>query len=254
LFDGRVASTYGGVSDFSGTPPLYLKGGKMSKRYAISKIGAEHLFMGVNRQDFAMMTPDGQFKIVLDGCGEMPYSEVGVALFGQMIAQRTDLNRFNFVQTVNQIFAHLSGQLFQNNDFLNLQNLSFTILAAFETADEWVAFACGDGYILWQQDDTLGYQLLDDGKYPRYFIYNWVNSATLLAYQDGVSFDVYTFSKAEYANVGVATDGFRFAENIPDAIDKSGLLTRLIEGRSGKAEQIINKHQAVFHDDISIAF
>jgi hypothetical protein len=235
--------------------PNSISGGKMIlKRRAISKIGSDHLFMGINRQDFALMTPNNGFKLVLDGCGSMPYSEVGVALFGQMIGRKEGLNRYNFVQTANQIFAHLCGQLFKSDNNLILENLSFTILAAFETEDAWVVFACGDGYILLRQGGELTYRRLDDGEYPRYFVYNWVDASTLKAYQDGVSFDVLAFSKTEYDDVGVATDGFRFVNEIPDLVDRANFSVRLVEGRSGKVEQLINKHQAVFHDDISIAF
>jgi hypothetical protein len=225
------------------------------KRYAISKIGAGHLYEGINRQDLALMTVDGKFKLVLDGCSEMPYSEVGVALFGQMIQRVAGLNRYSFIKSVNQIFAHLTGAVFGSDNWLILHNLSFTVLAVFETDDAWVVFACGDGYILLQQDGELFLQKLDDGKYPRYLVYNWVDSSILLEdYRDGVGFDVYTFPKTDYQNVGVATDGLSFADGIHDSADRANFYARLLKGQSGKVEQLINKHQAVFKDDISIAF
>ncbi|MDR1032654.1 MAG: protein phosphatase 2C domain-containing protein [Candidatus Nomurabacteria bacterium] len=226
----------------------------MIARKAISKIGAYHLFMGINRQDLALMTPDYRFKLVLDGCSRQAYSEVGVALFGQMIQRVEGLNRYNFVKSVNQIFAHLTKALFRDDNQLILQNLSFTILAVFETDDAWVVLVCGDGYILVQQDNELVALELSDGEYPRYFVYNWVDASVLLDYQDGVSFETYEFPKAEYDGVGVATDGYRFVENIPDVVDRANFARRLIEHRSGKVEQLINKHQAVFGDDISIVF
>jgi hypothetical protein len=223
-------------------------------RKSISKIGNDHLYLGTNRQDFAILANDEKFKLVLDGCGSMPYTEVGVALFAQEISRIPDLDQFNFLKSINQIFAHLTRDVCREDNLMILQNLSFTILAAFADSDGWTVFACGDGFILLQAGDELTFQPLDDGEFPRYFAYNWVDSRILNAYQNGVSFATYRFSREDFANVGVATDGLRFADKIPDLVDRANFRARLIAGKTGQVEMLINKYQQIFKDDISIAF
>jgi len=228
----------------------------MIGRKAISKIGNDHLYAGTNRQDIALMNEDFLFKLVCDGCGSMPFAEVGAALFAQEILRIANLNRFNFLKSVNQIFAHLTHDLCRDDSLMILRNLSFTILAVFADENGWTVFTCGDGYLLLQQGDELTYQNLDldHCEYPAYFAYNWVDGRMLDAYQSGVSFATYQFSRDDFANVGVATDGPRFAEHIPDLVDRARFREKLVAGKTGQVEMLINKYQQVFKDDISIAF
>ena len=75
-------------------------------------------------------------------------------------------------------------------------------------------------------------------------------------YKDGVSFKVTRFSKAEYQNVGVATDGLRYYENLID-IEKNKLMELLRNGKGPQIEKLINRNNnknEMFHDDISICF
>ncbi|MCL2869251.1 protein phosphatase 2C domain-containing protein [Candidatus Saccharibacteria bacterium] len=224
----------------------------MAKSINISKIGADHLFYGKNRQDFVINLPG--FKIVLDGCGSMPFSEVGVSLFGQLLAKRSqDLNVNNFEQVVDGIFTQLTNLSPESDEFC-LDNLCFTILACFELDHTWVVKVCGDGFILLHQANRVDYVPLDDGKYPRYYAYNYIRDKTLLLqYANGVDFTTFSFSKIGFSNIGVASDGLRFVYDL--ALDEQvEFQKRLLSGKSGKLSMLINRNQAVFKDDISICF
>ena len=83
-----------------------------------------------------------------------------------------------------------------------------------------------------------------------------MDKSALTAYQEGVNFKVFRFSKSNYANVGVATDGLRFSENL-FAAEWNKLLKFLQEGKGSRIEKLVNRNNlqtGLFHDDISICF
>ncbi|MDR1300777.1 MAG: protein phosphatase 2C domain-containing protein [Candidatus Nomurabacteria bacterium] len=257
----------------------------------LSKIGNEHLFAGVNRQDMAFATwgdsliseneaaekavklrlPIGNTKFALDGCGSMKHSEVGAKLFSQLLVSNGhELTPENFERHVDEAFWRLTS--FIPNDKFRFQNLSFTILAVIETADEFVVKACGDGYVLGQRQAARNglsklifgppapskstpievVERLDDGDYPSYYVYNFIVDKNLLdEYRDGVAFQTLRYSKSEWANIGVATDGYRF---VPDLEPKESETWKdaLMNGKRGILSKVINRNQAKFKDDISI--
>jgi len=220
----------------------------------VSKVGSDHLYVGKNKQDFAFAMPG--IKVVLDGCGSTSFPEVGVTLFAQLLASyqlKYELTEDNFVETVDKIFDKMINIVPLSDEFL-INNLCFTILICFETDDEFTVLACGDGYILTQKNGEIEIIELDDGEYPKYYAYNYVNDKnTLNTYAGGVGFTPYYFSKDAYDNVGVATDGFQYAENL-DWSDKTNFFSMLSEGKSGKIAILINKNISIFKDDISICF
>lgn len=225
----------------------------------LSKTGSEHLNADRNRQDFVVSLPG--IKVVLDGCGEMLFSEVGATLFGQMLAEeyterekfgRVQLSPENFVDAVWAIFDKLS--FVASTDVLRYNDLSFTILTCFEMEDEFVILSCGDGYIILRSDDEITTVELSDGEYPKYFVYNYIEDKTLLEeYQEGVSFTVNRFCKTDYDNVGVATDGWRFVDGL-EPLEKIKLYEFLKTDKKGKIAMLINRNIRVFKDDISIVF
>jgi hypothetical protein len=225
----------------------------------LSKTGAEHFYADVNRQDFAISLPC--LKVVLDGCGSTQFPEVGAALFAQLLVDQSikreqngeaPINFENFETVVRAIFDKLS--LVLPTDELKLANLCFTIVACFETEDEFVVLSCGDGFILASKNENMFQLQLNDGEYPRYFIYNLVANKDLLAeYQDGVGFTETRLPKSEYDNVGVATDGLRFVEQLTRS-EQYGFYDYLRQGRKGKVAMLINRNTAVFKDDISVVF
>ena len=103
----------------------------------------------------------------------------------------------------------------------------------------------------------IEFEQLDDGEYPCYYVYNFIkDKSSLVEYKDGVTFKITRFNKEEYQNVGVATDGLRFYENLND-VEKTKFIGFLHEGKGPQIEKLINRNNRkneMFHDDISICF
>ena len=166
------------------------------------------------------------------------------------------INESNFITVVDEIFQQML-KLCNESKFI-FQNYCFTILVCFEFENEFVVYSCGDGYIIKESaDDVITFEQLDDGEYPRYYVYNFIeDKSCLVEYKDGVTFSVSRFSKEEYKNIGVATDGLRFYENLLD-VEKTKFMDFLHDGMGPKIEVLINrnnKKNEMFHDDISICF
>lgn len=217
----------------------------------ICKIGADHLKNGTPKQDCFVSLPN--LSVVLDGCGSEPFSQIGAALFAQLLAEYSELITVeSFKEVVNGIFSILTN--IQNTDSFNLANLQFTIVACLETEDEFVVMSCGDGYILTTDGIKVTPIILEENVDPSYYICNYViDKSILVRNRDGVDFTIAHFSKKEYANVGVATDGFRFVEQLSGS-ERELFFQYLLEGRKGKVAQVINRNQGVFKDDIAICF
>ena len=96
-------------------------------------------------------------------------------------------------------------------------------------------------------DGTIEFEELSDGEYPKYFAYNYVDKDMLKQYKDGVIFSTKAFPKDEYRNIGVASDGIRFA--MKDEQFKKEFTEALQSGKEVRVKRFINKHQRVFQDD-----
>ena len=231
------------------------------KTIRVCKMGSDHKFANMNNHDFAFNLLN--MKIVTDGCGSGKHSEVGTRLFGQLFARKSkeyfdkgeSICEENFIEIVNSIFEKML-ELCSDTSFI-FQNYCFTILVCFELEDEFVVYSCGDGYIIKENEEGIFFDELDDGEYPCYYIYNFItDKSALKEYKEGVSFKVTRFSKSEYSNVGVASDGLRYSENLLD-VEKSKLMKFLHEGKGSQIEVLINRNNLrneMFHDDISICF
>lgn len=231
------------------------------KTIRVCKMGSDHKFANMNNHDFAFNLLN--MKIVTDGCGSGKHSEVGTRLFGQLFARKSKeyfdkgepICEENFIEIVNSIFEKML-ELCSDTSFI-FQNYCFTILVCFELENEFVVYSCGDGYIIKENEEGIFFDELDDGEYPCYYIYNFItDKSALKEYKEGVSFKVTRFSKSEYVNVGVASDGLRYSENLLD-VEKSKLMKFLHEGKGPQIEKLINRNNLkneMFHDDISICF
>ena len=227
----------------------------------VCKMGSDHNFANMNNHDFAFNLLN--MKIVMDGCGSGKHSEVGTRIFGQLFARKAkeyfdkgeSVCEENFIEVINSIFEKML-ELCNDISFI-FQNYCFTILVCFETEDEFVVYSCGDGYIIKENDEGVSFDRLDDGEYPCYYIYNFItDKSTLIEYKDGVNFKVTRFAKTDYFNVGVASDGLRYAENLLD-VERAKLMKFLHEGKGPQIEVLINRNNRkneMFHDDISICF
>ncbi|MBQ3544750.1 MAG: protein phosphatase 2C domain-containing protein [Lachnospiraceae bacterium] len=236
---------------------------EQSKRKIIRvcKVGSDHNFANMNNHDFAFNLLN--MKVVTDGCGSGKHSEVGTRLFGQLFARKSkeyfdkgeSICEENFINVVNSIFEKML-ELCNDTSFI-FQNYCFTILVCFEFEDEFVVYSCGDGYIIKENEEGIFFDELDDGEYPCYYIYNFITDKSVLKeYKEGVNFKVTRFSKSEYINIGVASDGLRYSENLLD-VEKNKLVKFLHEGKGPQIEVLINRNNRkneMFHDDISICF
>lgn len=226
----------------------------------VCKTGADHIFANKNNHDYAFNLLN--MKVVTDGCGSGKHSEIGTRLFAQLFARKAKeyyqkkeaICEENFIETIDSIFCKML-KICNDSTFI-FENYCFTILVCFELEDEFVVYSCGDGYIIKQNDEGISFDELDDGEYPCYYAYNFITDKSCLKeYKDGVEFKITRFSKKEYLNVGVATDGLRFTENL-GTVEKNKLNTYLQEGKSKMIEVLINRNNKyrMFHDDISICF
>lgn len=228
------------------------------KIVTISKMGNDHTFANKNNHDFAFNMLN--MKIVMDGCGSGNHSEIGPRIFAQLFARKAKelykngetINEENFIDIVNSIFEKML-KVCNDSNFI-FQNYCFTILVCFETDDEFIVYSCGDGFIIKEDLEGISFEELDDGEYPAYYVYNFIeDKESLVEYKDGVEFKVSRYSKDEYLNVGVATDGLRFLTNLMD-LEKNKMNNFLIKGIKPQIEKLINRNIIKFHDDISICF
>ena len=231
------------------------------KIVCVSKIGSDHIFANMNNHDFAFKIP--KIKAVMDGCGSGSHSEIGTKLFGQLFVRKAKelydsgeyITEENFVEVVDQLFEKMLF-LCDDKNFI-FDNYCFTILVCFETDDEFVVYSSGDGYIIKETKDGISFEELDDGEYPAYYVYNFFKDKSVLKeYKDGVRFKIHHFNKEEFLNVGVATDGLRYAKKLLD-VEKNKLMQFLHDGKGKKIEILINRNNRkneMFRDDISICF
>jgi len=222
-----------------------------TKKVIINKQGEEHSFLDTNNQDFYMFTKEA--KVVIDGCGSLPFSEVGARLYSQLLYNYGSIAPANFEDVTKLIFQKFK-KFCQEDDSLLYNNFAFTILACFETEEEFIVFSCGDGYIITKKDNQISFIKLDDGEYPKYYVYNYLQKRdSLEQYKEGVDFDIQVFSKKEYQNVGVATDGLRFYKNL-NQVEQNRLFSYLLEGKKAQIGMLINRNRETFKDDITICF
>ena len=223
----------------------------------INKIGQQHIDYGVNCQDYGIV--NNSFKLVCDGCSEGKHSEVGAKTFCHLFEQ--SILNVPDEATHQEYVSELTRKIF--NEYLlpaygqtaeSIKNhLCFTIMVVHEKTDSFVVSYCGDGYIIKQkQSGDILFEEITDGEYPKYFVYNYVDKEHLSNYVDGVDFTTVAFSKEEYSNIGIASDGLRFIDKNPE--NRGEFIELLKNNKSVALKRLINKHQPIFKDDITIIF
>jgi hypothetical protein len=212
----------------------------------INKIGQQHIDYGLNCQDYGM--EKNGVKIVCDGCSEGKHSEVGAKTFCHLMQYGNE--KYRTAKPLEAEFKKMM-EMFGQTPSTVRDFLCFTILMVLETEDEFVVTYCGDGFIIEElADGRIIIEELYDGEYPKYYAYNFVDKDSLKYYKDGVNFEVRTFPKTEYKNIGIASDGIRFAKTDPELY--AGFVEALQSGKEVKVKRFINKHQSVFKDDTTI--
>lgn len=214
----------------------------------INKIGQQHIDYGTNCQDYGVEA-DG-VKVVCDGCSEGKHSEVGAKTFCHLFVNDSRIVHDWSVYTMAAAFGEMLGIYGQSATSIR-DFLCFTILMVTESESDFTVTYCGDGFIVKERlDGSIEFEELSDGEYPKYFAYNFVDKDSLKHYKDGVVFTERTFSKMEYKNIGVASDGIRFAMSDPDILRE--FMEALQSGKESKVKRFINKNQRVFQDDTTI--
>lgn len=209
----------------------------------INKIGMEHVESGMNCQDYGFI--GNKVSYVCDGCSDGKHSEVGAKLFCHL--KRT--TPFD----IDHIFQMICGIIGEKSEWKR-DFLSFTILRLAETTDNFTVNYCGDGYIILQDHNgNIAFEELTDGEYPKYYVYNYIDKDHLKYYKDGVSFSQKTFSKEDYAKVGIASDGLRFILQAEEEL-KQEFIDCLKSGKEIKTKLFINRNHKIFRDDITIVF
>ena len=242
----------------------------------ICKPGTAHMREKRNNQDFVFSFLN--IKAILDGCGSGKHSELGsidfpqlfareVGKFIECVSQKNIAKLVKFIKTdnFNNIVEQVKKGYLPSDAFLGivnavfermlskcddvkyiLENYLFTILICLEYEDEFVVYSCGDGFIIKEDSNGISFEKLDDGDYPAYYVYNWVDPSYLNDdYKDGVEFKVSRFSKAEYTNIGVSSDGLRFFYDMYET-DRIEFLKKLSEGKTGQIERIINRNSQIY--------
>jgi hypothetical protein len=214
----------------------------------INKIGQQHIDYGLNCQDYGIEM--NGVKIVCDGCSEGKHSEVGAKTFCHLMTYGNET--YGGTKALDAEFQKMVEMFGQTPETVR-DFLCFTILMVIETDDEFIVPYCGDGFIIEELlDGEFIIEELSDGEYPKYYAYNYVGKGSLTHYKDGVEFQIRAFPKSEYKNIGVASDGIRFAKSDPDIY--AGFIDAIRSGKEVRVKRFINKHQSIFKDDTTIVF
>ena len=216
--------------------------------------GFGHFTQGLNNQDFGGETP--RMLLVVDGCSGCTYSEVGTRLFTQLFLRKEECdNSEKFENNVKEVFDDLISMMekyYPNRDILEnefiMDNLLFTVIACFETENEYIVKIFGDGYIITQNTKgSTSYIKLSYGKYPPYFAYKYCKD-TCSEYND-YEFKTYHFDKTIFKNVAIASDGIMpFAKGEIPEIDEA-----IAHRNKGKIATLIKNNKTLFNDDVTIA-
>lgn len=222
----------------------------------INKIGMDHLWYNKNNQDYFLIIDDYEknpkLKMVLDGCGSGESSEVGVKLFTQLFNEHfsKEISLEKFEEQVDYIIKMLLN-ISSNTQFI-FNNLFFTIVCVFELEDKFIVKVCGDGYLILQNiNNSIEYVSFENGEYPKYILYNYLDSDTRDIYKDGVCFETIEYPKDKFSNVCVASDGLRYIYELP-ATEKYKFEELILEKKTEKIKMLINRNHSKFKDDITI--
>lgn len=212
----------------------------------INKIGQQHIDYGINCQDYGF--EKNGVKVVCDGCSEGKHSEVGAKAFCHLM--QYGVRKYVTAKPLEAEFQKLI-EVFGQTPATIRDFLCFTILTVVETDEDFTVIYCGDGFIIEEfQDGRFIIEELYDGEYPKYYAYNYVDKDSLKCYKDGVSFQTRMFPKSEYKNIGIASDGIRYAKTSPEIY--AGFVDALQSGKEARVKRFINKNQSVFKDDTTV--
>ncbi len=217
----------------------------------ITSQGFGHFTQGFNNQDFGIET--SRMLLILDGCSGAKYSEVGTRLFAQLFSRKEDADNLeNFENNVKSVFDDLINNVKNyypvqkdlEENFI-MENLLFTIIACFETEDEYIVKLFGDGYIITQNNrNKISFLKFDYGPCPPYFAYKYCDIETFKDYE----FKTFKFNKKTFPKIAISTDGI-----MPIAKGNvKGVDSILLSGNESSIEMCIKAKRQSFDDDVTI--
>lgn len=218
----------------------------------INKQGHGHYLDGINNQDF--FYKEENLKMVLDGCSDADYAEIGTRLFVQLFKLLEDrLNIDKFEDNVKQVFDELLDKFSfwyktqeELEDFI-MDNLLFTIIGCFETEEEYIVKIFGDCYIVTvNQNDRVSYIKCYYGKLPPYYAYKYCVDTPFKE----SNFKTFKFSKKEFKKVGIASDGIAPLARGDFKTNFDSLLVSKIPA-DYSMEGVILSNRSFFDDDVT---
>lgn len=219
----------------------------------ITSQGFGHFTQGLNNQDFGIESP--RMLLILDGCSGAKYSEVGTRLFAQLFSRREEWDSVEkFEDNVKGVFddiIEMMKKYYPLQDDLEkefiMENLLFTIIACFQTEDQYVVKLFGDGYIVTQNSrGNISYMKFSYGKFPPYFAYKYCNLQEK-TFKDYL-FKTFYFDKKVFPKVWIASDGIMpIAKGDIKEIDRD-----LLEGNRAYIEMTLRGRRQTFFDDVTI--
>lgn len=217
----------------------------------ITSQGFGHFTYGINNQDFGLETP--RMVLVLDGCSDGKYSEVGTRLFAQILSRKKDYdNHEMFEKNVKEVFEEIMDMMSKyyaskeefEDEFI-MENLLFTIIACFETDEKFIVKVFGDGYIFTiNKANLISYMRLSYGKCPPYFAYKYCEGTNM----KNTQFKTFEFDKKLFSKVGIASDGI-----LPIVKGEvKGLDDLILAENALMIENAIKSQKTSFYDDVTI--
>jgi len=225
----------------------------------------------LGHQDYMSIINNGP-KIITDGCSGSVDSVVGVRLFHQFfkaLPNKTSLKHFedNVTEVFEKLIDVCSEPFKEFKDAepsLMSRNLLFTIIALFETEEEFVVKMLGDGYIITENlVSQISYIGINHNNRPPYKAYDYM----IEQMQDPIDlerqqFKTFMFSKKLYKSVGIASDGIATATENNISFDDLQKFDRWLLNHENLPEVMafnrintfIKNNHKWFYDDTTIMF
>jgi hypothetical protein len=228
----------------------------------INKPGKYHVDFGINCHDTGFIGKG--IKFVADGCGESKHPEVGAKLAALKFSTHPWLSIPKIMDNVfRSIFAAdpewYMMEIEDSREFIETVRdyMLFTTLLVREDDEKFTVDYTGDGFIITiTHDDMISYILLNDSDTnPGFYAYNYIGSDHLTEHKNGVEVKHMEFSKVQFKNIGVASDGLRYITPSSKASQtlKEEFSSLLLAGKDTPVKLFINRNLSIFQDDITIA-
>lgn len=220
----------------------------------VNSQGFKHFLNHINNQDFAYET--SRMLLVLDGCSDGKYSEVGTRLFIQLFSRKEENDSVEkFESNVKEVFEDIikmmrvfypNQESFEKNFIM--ENMLFTIIACFELEDKFIVKMFGDGYIIAQNVyNELSYIKFSYGECPPYFAYTYCNQ--IEDFFKHYKFKTFEFDKSIFKTVGIASDGI-----LPIVKELKHMDIHICNANNVALKSAIRLSNQSFGDDVTIAF